>query len=79
MYQLLEDLAASSDGLALVVQDAAEMGVDEKHITLLREFSRGKCNDDVAETLGISSRTVRNYKRNAIIAIQEAYEAVEKV
>lgn len=79
LHQLLEDSASSSDGLALVMQDASEMGVDEKHITLLREFSQGKCNDDVAESLGISSRTVRNYKRNAIIAIQEAYEAIEKV
>jgi DNA-binding CsgD family transcriptional regulator len=55
------------------------MGVDERHITLLREFSKGQRNEDVAEIMGISSRTVRNYKRSAIIAIQEAYESVTKV
>jgi DNA-binding CsgD family transcriptional regulator len=62
-----------------VLQDAQEMGVDERHITLLREFSKGQRNEDVAEIMGISSRTVRNYKRSAIIAIQEAYESVTKV
>lgn len=79
LYQLLEKSVTSYDGLSLVVEDAQQMGVDEKHISLLREFSRGKKNEDVAEMMGISSRTVRNYKRSAIIAIQEAYEALTKV
>jgi DNA-binding CsgD family transcriptional regulator len=79
LYQLVEDSAESYDGLMHVLQDAQEMGVDERHITLLREFSKGQRNEDVAEIMGISSRTVRNYKRSAIIAIQEAYESVTKV
>ena len=79
LYQLIENNVFSYDGLTHVLQDAQEMGVDEKHISLLREFSKGKKNEDVAEMMGISSRTVRNYKRSAIIAIQEAYEALTKV
>lgn len=79
LYQLVEDSAESYDGLMHVLQDAQEMGVDERHITLLREFSKGQRNEDVAEIMGISSRTVRNYKRSAIVAIQEAYESVTKV
>jgi len=79
LYQLIVDNVSSYEGLAIVLQDAHDMGVDEKHIALLREFSDGKRNEDVAEIMGISSRTVRNYKRSAINAIQEAYEALDKV
>lgn len=79
LYQLLENNCASYEGLAIVLQDAQDMGVDEKHIALLREFSEGKRNEEVAQLMGISSRTVRNYKRSAIMAIQEAYDALEKV
>ena len=79
LYQLLENNCASYEGLAIVLQDAQDMGVDEKHISLLREFSEGKRNEEVAQLMGISSRTVRNYKRSAIMAIQEAYNALEKV
>lgn len=79
LYQLLENNCASYEGLAIVLQDAQDMGVDEKHIALLREFSEGKRNEEVAQLMGISSRTVRNYKRSAIMAIQEAYNALEKV
>jgi len=79
LYQLLENDGNSYEGLAIVLQDAQDMGVDEKHIALLREFSEGKRNEDVAKSMGISSRTVRNYKRSAIIAIQDAYEALENV
>lgn len=79
LYQLIENNCDSYEGLAIVLQDAEDMGVDEKHIALLRKFSEGKRNEDVAKIMGISSRTVRNYKRSAIIAIQEAYEALEKV
>jgi len=79
LYQLIQENVSSYEGLAIVLQDARDMGVDEKHIALLREFSDGKRNEDVAEIMGISSRTVRNYKRSAINAIQEAYEALDKV
>jgi len=79
LHQLIENSSVSYDGLATVLRDAEEMGVDEKHIQLLREFSDGKRNEDVADIMGISSRTVRNYKRSAILAIQEAYQEVEKV
>lgn len=76
LYQLVEGNVVTYDGLANVLQDAQEMGIDDKHVAVLREFSLGKCNDEVAETMGISSRTVRNYKRSAIEALQKAYEGV---
>ena len=79
LYQLMENTGVSYEGLAIVLQDAQDMGVDEKHIALLQKFSEGKRNEEVAQLMGISSRTVRNYKRSAIIAIQEAYDALEKV
>lgn len=79
LHQLIENDCVSYEGLAVVLQDARDMGVDEKHIALLRQFSEGKRNEEVAQLMGISSRTVRNYKRSAIIAIQEAYEVLQKV
>lgn len=79
LYQLVEHNAIAHDGLSSVVEDAQDMGLEEKHIDVLREFSYGKCNEEVAATMGISSRTVRNYKRSAIEAIQKAYEDVAAI
>lgn len=60
-----------------VLNDAAEMGVDPHHLDLLREFANGRTSDDIAARLGVSSRTVRNHKRNALDALREAYERLE--
>ncbi len=62
-----------------VLNDAAEMGVDPHHLALLREFANGRTSDDIAARLGVSSRTVRNHKRNALDALREAYERLENV
>jgi hypothetical protein len=53
------------------------MDVAEQHLVLLHAFADGSDSTEVAQKLGISTRTVRNYKRNAVIAVQEAYAALD--
>lgn len=62
-----------------VFNDAIEMGVDTHHLELLREFANGRSSDEIAAVLGVSSRTVRNHKRNAVEAVREAYARVNEV
>jgi DNA-binding NarL/FixJ family response regulator len=62
-----------------VLNDAAEMGVDPHHIDLLREFADGCTSDDIAARQGVSSRTIRNHKRNAVDALREAYARLDSV
>lgn len=62
-----------------VLRDAVELGVDHRHIEMLREFANGRTSDDIAATLGVSTRTVRNHKRNAVHAMREAYTRVNEV
>jgi DNA-binding NarL/FixJ family response regulator len=62
-----------------MLTDAEEMNVAEQHLVLLHAFADGSDSTEVAQKLGISTRTVRNYKRNAVIAVQEAYSEVEDV
>lgn len=80
LYQLVQDTSSTgTSSWDAVVNDAVAMGVDEQHLKLLQYFIDGSCNDDVAQVLGVSSRTIRNYKRAAIDAIQDAYRSVESV
>ena len=67
------------DGIVEVLRDAVEMGVDQRHVALLREFANGRTSDDVAASLGVSSRTVRNHKRLAVDALRDAYSRIEQV
>ena len=62
-----------------VLNEAAEMGVDPRHLELLREFASGRTSDDIAARLGVSSRTVRNHKRNAVDAMRDAYARLDDV
>ena len=68
----------TGDAQAMLL-DAAEMGVEQRHIDMLREFVNGYTNDDVAAALGVSTRTVRNHKRSAIEAVRDAYDEVNRV
>ncbi len=62
-----------------VLHDALELGIERHHLDLLREFASGRTSDDIAASLGVSSRTVRNHKRNAIDALRAAYARVDDV
>jgi DNA-directed RNA polymerase specialized sigma24 family protein len=62
-----------------VFDEAVEMGVETHHLELLREFASGRTSDDIAARLGVSSRTVRNHKRNAVDALRDAYARVNEV
>ncbi|MFN5601312.1 MAG: LuxR C-terminal-related transcriptional regulator [Acidimicrobiaceae bacterium] len=55
------------------------MDVAEQHLVVLHAFADGSDSTEVAEKLGISTRTVRNYKRKAVHAVKEAYAEVEGV
>lgn len=62
-----------------VLKDAEELGVEPRHVELLREFASGRTSDDIAASLGVSSRTVRNHKRHAVDALREAYARLNEV
>lgn len=80
LHKLVEDEVDRTNGTFVsMLHDAADMDVDEKHLMVLGAFADGCDNDDVARKLGISTRTVRNYKRNAVTAMREAYAEVERV
>ena len=80
LYRLVD---GNSDGESptymSMLTDAEEMNVAEQHLDLLHAFADGSDSTEVAQKLGISTRTVRNYKRNAVTAVQEAYAEVEGV
>ncbi len=74
LHQMVSDSSPSHHCDYLdMVNDAIAMGIDQQHITLLQAFADGSGNEDVAKELGVSSRTVRNHKRNAIEAMRDAY------
>ncbi len=67
------------DDVQEMLRDAEEMGVEQRHIDLLRQFANGRTNDDVAADLGVSTRTVRNHKRHAVEAVRSAYDTLNRV
>lgn len=80
LHRLIDDDVDHMNGTFIsMLRDATDMGVDEKHLIVLGAFADGCDSDEVARKLGISTRTVRNYKRSAVAAMQEAYAEVERV
>jgi len=77
----LADLNTGGDSPTYVsmLTDAEQMGVADQHVALLHAFADGSDSTEVAQKLGISTRTVRNYKRKAVHAVKEAYAEVEGV
>ena len=80
LHRLIDDDVDHMNGTFIsMLRDATDMGVDEKHLIVLGAFADGCDSDEVARKLGISTRTVRNYKKSAVAAMQEAYAEVERV
>lgn len=57
------------DELNAVLSDAAQAGVDSHHIELLQMLSTHS-TDEIAALQGVSSRTIRNYRRRALDEIR---------
>ena len=53
-----------------VLCDALESGVATEHIVLLERLASGETTDQLAEEVGLSTRTIRNRRRNAIDAVR---------
>jgi len=51
---------------------ASEMGVSDYHIGLLQELGKGTHGDNIAISQGVSPRTVRNHRRNAVDQVKRA-------
>lgn len=58
---------------------AADRGVDQRHIELLRKLGAGVHGTEVAIEWGVSPRTIRNYRRAAIDAVREALLTADRV
>ncbi len=54
-----------------VLQVAVDRGVERRHIELLSKLGSGQHGEEIAVEWGVSSRTVRNYRRLAIDAVRE--------
>lgn len=61
-----------ADELAELLADAQQAGVDEHDIMLLRAFAAGGTSNELAVELGVSPRTVRNWRLRAIDAVRRA-------
>ena len=61
-----------ADELAEILADAHRAGVDEHDIMLLRALAAGGTSGELAVELGVSPRTVRNWRLRAIDAVRRA-------
>ena len=61
-----------ADELDEVLDDALAAGVSERDIDLLRALASGTSSAELAEILGVSPRTVRNWRLRAIDAVRES-------
>lgn len=59
-----------ADELAEVLADALAAGVAEQDIMILRACATGGTSEELAVALGVSPRTVRNWRRRAIEAVR---------
>jgi DNA-directed RNA polymerase specialized sigma24 family protein len=55
-----------------VLSLASELGVNERHIDLLQRLGTGRHGDDIAHDRGVSPRTIRNHRHNAVESVQNA-------
>lgn len=53
-----------------VLCDALESGVEAEHIVLLERLAAGETTDQLADEVGLSTRTLRNRRRDAIDAVR---------
>jgi hypothetical protein len=53
-----------------VLCDALESGVATEHIALLERLAAGETTDQLADEVGLSTRTMRNRRRSAIDAVR---------
>ena len=65
-----------ADELDEVLDDALAAGVSERDIDLLRALASGTSSAELAEILGVSPRTVRNWRLRAIDAVRESLRHV---
>ncbi len=54
-----------------VLQIALDRGVERRHIELLSKLGSGQHGEEIAVEWGVSARTVRNYRRQAIDAVRK--------
>ena len=53
-----------------VLCEALENGVSVEHIVLLERLAHGETTDQLAQEVGLSTRTLRNRRRDAINAVR---------
>jgi len=63
-----------ADELAEVLTDALAAGVNGRDIALLRALADGRSSTEIALELGVSPRTVRNWRLRAIKAVRDTLE-----
>lgn len=67
----------AADELCEVLADAAAAGLDPNDLSLLRRYAAGESTQTIAESLGLSPRTVRNRRRAALDEVRRRVVGVD--
>lgn len=67
----------AAEELCEVLADAAAAGLDPNDLSLLRRYAAGETTQTIAESLGLSPRTVRNRRRAALDEVRQRVVGVE--
>ena len=72
-----DDEPTAAEELCEVLADAAAAGLDPNDLSLLRRYAAGESTQTIAESLGLSPRTVRNRRRAALDEVRQRVVGVE--
>ena len=72
-----DDEPTAAEELCEVLADAAAAGLDPNDLSLLRRYAAGESTQTIAESLGLSPRTVRNRRRAALDEVRRRVVGIE--